>query len=108
MRKPARRLIIVASAIVLALTIALSAFYRATQQAPQFYREALAAAPRSQHDEGQRFERQALALHNQLQHTGRWEVRFTQDEINGWLASELPEKFPELLPHGVSDPRVAI
>src|SRR5262245_7081908 len=108
MRKPARRLLLIAVATALSLVLILGAFYRATQQAPQLYRDALAAAPPSQRDEGQRFERQALALHNQLQHTGRWHVRFTQVELNGWLASELPAKCPELLPHGVSDPRVAI
>jgi hypothetical protein len=32
----------------------------------------------------------------------------TQDEINGWLATELPEKFPKALPPGLSDPRIAI
>jgi len=33
---------------------------------------------------------------------------FTADEINGWLAEILPEKFSETLPESLSDPRVAI
>jgi hypothetical protein len=107
MRKLARRLLLVTVATALAITLVLWALYRAAQQAPRFYREAL-AAPRLQHDEAERFERQALALHNQLQHAGRWEIRFAQEEINGWLAAELPAKFPELLPPGLADPRIAI
>jgi hypothetical protein len=43
-------------------------------------------------EEGQRFERDALDLHNQLLHGGRWEACLTQDEINGWLATDLPAR----------------
>jgi hypothetical protein len=62
----------------------------------------------AQIEEGQRFERDALDLHNQLQQDGRWEACLTQEEINGWLATDLPAKFPLVLPSGVSEPRVAI
>ena len=40
--------------------------------------------------------------------TGKWEVVVTADEINGWLAVGLPEKHPDALPPGFSDPRVVI
>src|SRR5207249_3780631 len=61
-----------------------------------------------QFEAGQRFERQALALHNHLYHPGHWSARFTQDEINGWLATELPAKFSHLLPAGLCEPRIMI
>jgi hypothetical protein len=83
-------------------------FQRAAKQSPPFYRQALAADPAEQKAAGQEFERQALGLHNQLRCPGAWEARFTDDQINGWLASEVPLKFPRLLARGVSDPRVAI
>jgi len=88
--------------------VGLLCVYRASQQAPEFYQQALSRKPAALRDEGQRFERQALALHNQLASSGEWEVRFTQDEINGWLATELPAKFPRALPSGITDPRIAI
>jgi hypothetical protein len=90
--------------------VALAAWvvYCASRQAPDFYRQALEASPEAQHEQGQRFEQQALTLHNQAYHAGRWEVRFAQDEINGWLAAELPAKFPHVLPTGVSEPRIDI
>jgi hypothetical protein len=57
---------------------------------------------------GERFEQQALTLHNQARHPGQWEARFSEDEINGWLAAVLPKKFPQAQARGFSDPRVAI
>ena len=108
MRKLARRLLIVLPLAAVVLLFSLWCLYRASQQAPAFYMQALARQPASVRDEGQQFERQALALHNQLASSGDWEIRFTQDEINGWLAGDLPAKFPRALPPGVSEPRIAI
>jgi len=82
--------------------------YRASRQVPKFYRHALTVLPASQKAAGQQFERNALALHNQQHRSGRWSVRFSAEEINGWLASELPAKFPRALPEWLSQPRIAI
>lgn len=94
--------------LVVVASAALASAYWASRRAPDFYRQALAATPADAVEQGERFERAALALHNQTQHAGRWETSLTADEINGWLATELPAKFPHLLPTGVSEPRVAI
>jgi hypothetical protein len=108
MRKLGRRALIGLPCAAAVLVIGLLCVYRASQQAPAFYQQALRREPAALRDEGQQFERQALALHNQLAGQGEWEVRFTQDEINGWLATELPAKFPRALPPGITDPRIAI
>lgn len=68
----------------------------------------MTASPADALRHGEHFERAALDLHNTAQHVGRWEISLTADEINGWLATDLPAKFPRLLPAGISDPRVAI
>jgi hypothetical protein len=96
--------------IVLAVVTALALWgvYQASQQVPEFYVQALAAPPETQAAAGQALERQAASLNNQVRRPGRWEARFTQDEINGWLAVDLPKKFPGSLPQGVSEPRVAV
>jgi hypothetical protein len=108
MRKLVRRLVVGAALFAVLVAATLWGVYQASRQAPEFYRQAL-HPPREALDEGsQQFERQALALHNQLRHAGGWEVRFTQDEINGWLAADFPAKFPRALPPGISDPRIAI
>jgi hypothetical protein len=108
MRKLGRRLLIALSCAAAVLLVGLLCVYRASQQSPAFYEKALTREPAALRDEGQQFERQALALHNQLASPGAWEVRFTQEEINGWLATELPAKFSRALPPGIMDPRIAI
>jgi hypothetical protein len=82
--------------------------YRATQQVPEFYDHALQVEVDKQQQAGEVLERQVLELHNEVRESGRWEAVFTDQQINGWLAYDLPEKFAELLPEEVSDPRVAI
>ena len=52
-------------------------------------------------------EREVLELHNEARKPGRWEARFSQEQINGWLAADLPVKFPGHA-RRVSAPRVAI
>jgi hypothetical protein len=90
------------------IAICVTVVYFASQQPPRFYRQAMAASPADALRHGEHFERAALDLHNSAQHVGRWEISLTADEINGWLAIDLPAKFPRLLPTGISDPRVAI
>jgi len=104
-----RRLLLAALAVTLFVGAGfVGSAYWASRRAPTFYQQALAASPAEAMEQGERFERAALALHNQTQHAGRWETSLSADEINGWLATELPAKFPQLLPEGISDPRVAI
>jgi hypothetical protein len=49
-----------------------------------------------------------LELRNHARQPGRWEAEFTAEQLNGWLATDLPQKFPELLPPQVRDPRLVI
>jgi hypothetical protein len=90
------------------VALLLTAAYRATQHVPAFYQAALVERPVEQKAAADQLERQVLELHNEARKPGRWEARFSQDQINGWLAADLPVKFPGALPEGVSAPRVAI
>jgi hypothetical protein len=111
-RFPMRQFAHIALAVVCVLAViggfAAWSMYRASQQIPEFYVKALEAEPAKQAVAGEELERQALALHNQVRRPGQWEARFTQDQINGWLAVDLPKKFPGSLPVGASEPRVAL
>ena len=82
--------------------------YRATQQVPDFYDEAIRLEPQVQQEAGDALEQHVLQLHNEVRQSGRWEAVFTDQQINGWLAYDLPRKFTEALPPGVSEPRVVI
>ena len=102
----------VLSALTLVLGLLVFGAWRASKHEEEWYVEAVAAAePEVQArrvEAGDEFERHALELRNEARHTGAWEAVFTQQQINGWLASDLKEKFPDMLPSYVHDPRVKI
>ena len=82
--------------------------YRASQQVPDFYAAAIADEPVRGPHAGDPFEQQVLELRNEVRRPGTWQAVFTEEEINGWLTVDLPEKFPHALPADVKEPRVAI
>ncbi len=86
----------------------LYAVHHALQRAPDFYQTAVAIPVAQQQEAGHQFERTVLALHNDIVQGGQWQHVFSADQINGWLAVDLPRKFPSLLPSTVRDPRIAL
>jgi len=107
MRRLLRIFFILGVVVLLGGGVLVGCLYHAAQQPPPFYEQALKAPPEKQAEAGDELERQVLGLRNDLRNEGRFDVTFTHDQINGWLAADLPEKFPELLPPGVHDPRIA-
>jgi hypothetical protein len=107
-----RKVLRIVGALVLLglLAAGISVFlgYRATQQVPEFYDRVLHAEPQVQEAAGDELEQQVLQLHNEVQESGDWEALFTDEQINGWLAFDLPQKFAGALPPGVSEPRVEV
>ena len=93
-----------------ALAVVLLAWggYRAARYEPPFYRQVLEADPARQAELGNQLEQAVLDLHNHSRQIGRWEAEFTDEQLNGWLAVDLPAKFPEMLPPQVQDPRIVI
>jgi hypothetical protein len=83
-------------------------YRHALHYSPGFYEQAMAVPVADQQKAGQEFERRVLALHNDMQEHDQWKHVFTAREINGWLAADLPRKFPELLPAEISAPRIAL
>jgi hypothetical protein len=94
--------------LVLLAAIALIGAWWSAKQVPEFYERALAVEPRQHAEMGDKLEENLLELRNDASQDGRWQAIFTDDQINGWLAADLPEKFPEALPEEIKDPRVAI
>ena len=39
---------------------------------------------------------------------GAWQVTFTTEQVNGWLAVDREENYPHSLPQSIKDPRVVI
>ena len=108
MRRFFRTLFFGCLAIVLIALAAGIYFYRSLQHVPEFYSQALAKPAAEPAKAAYKFEQQVLELRNDVHREGDWQATFTAEEINGWLASDLPVKFPRALPKQVSDPRVAI
>lgn len=108
MRSLWRRLLYFALAILVVIGGFIGWAYRATQEVPEFYVRQLEQEESLPKPSGDALERQALQLNNQIRKSDRWHARFTAEEINAWLAVDLPRKFPSALPADVQSPRVAI
>jgi hypothetical protein len=108
MRRFIRILFVGCLAIVLIVLGGGFYFYRSLQTVPEFYTQALAKPAAEPAKAAYKFEQQVLELRNDVRREGDWQATFSAEEINGWLANDLPVKFPKALPGNVSDPRVAI
>lgn len=95
-------------ALLLVAAIGVFALYTASQRVPEFYAEALKADPEVQREGSDEMLQQATALAGDVQRPGQWQALFTEEQINGWLAVDLPENHPDAVPPSLRDPRVAI
>jgi hypothetical protein len=99
--------------VTLALFLVVAAIgtwaYYAMRQVPQSYQEALEIEPEQLAAASDEMERKTCELISNTQTTGKiWEAVFTAEEINGFLAVDLPKKHPDWLPKEFREPRVAI
>lgn len=95
-----------ALALVLAAAVSLLLVYRASQSVPDFYEQALVMEPAVAKLAGNELEQQILATQNQFAEGENWQLVVSDDQINGWLATDLNEKFPKMLPPEATQPRV--
>jgi hypothetical protein len=106
---PYRRRLLFGLLVLVLIAVGTGGFFAyQVQQVPEFYQQAIAAPPERQIEAAEQFEHSALEVQNSIQRDEPWRVELTADEINGWLATVLPEKFPNLLPPEVREPRVAL
>lgn len=104
-----RRLAVWVTGGLFALGLGLLAWgFWAAHRVPPFYAAAVAVPVDSQREASDRLLQSAAALASNVQKEGHWQAIFTTDEINGWLATQLDETFPGLLPDYVADPRVTV
>lgn len=104
-----KRLLVVG--VVGSLSVVLFARWaiKQSQKVPEFYQQAIAAAPPENLAENSRqLERRVEQLHAEVAQVGSWSASFDADQINAWLAAQLPERFPSVQAKGLQDPRVMI
>jgi len=103
---------IVRGLIVLAILGALAAagawLYSASRHVPDFYAEALRPAVGTSTSASQELQRPAAVLSTNSSEGKIWRGTFSDDQINKFLAVDLPQKHPDVLPPGIHEPRVSI
>ncbi len=82
--------------------------YRLLQHVPEFYREALDVPAEGQKLGSDRMLQLCGALASDVGKSGPWHAVFTAGEINGWLAVDLAQNYPDALPPEFHNPRVRI
>ncbi len=95
-----------AAILLIILSVGVVLYYLATR-VPAFYRQA-AADPTAQAMLNDRLLQKASSLTGDWQREGRWTLRLTEDEINAWLAVDLPKNHPNALPPELQAPRIRI
>lgn len=83
----------------------------AARQVPEFYARATSQLPRDPQAlaaASRQMEEEVEQLQKQVGKLGDWSAVFSSEQVNAWLATELPGSFPHVLPKGVQEPRVAI
>lgn len=96
--------LVIAGLVVTSLVVLITT---STNRAPDFYRQSLAIPHHQSVIEGRLFERRLVELSNQIRLDNTWSTIWTEAQVNGWLAADLQEKFPQVLPDSICQPRVA-
>lgn len=100
-----RRRLLAAGLVVLVLALGASA--AVIRHEPDFYRAALAVDPSRAESLARRMVSKASSLHAAVGRQGTWDGVISADELNAWLATDLPRNHSRLLPRGITAPRVA-
>lgn len=82
--------------------------WHASQQVPEFYQQALEVPEVVLVENSDVMLKKSLDLKNRLNEQGGWDVTFTAQQINGWLAVDLEKNHRNSLPDEIRDPRVAL
>lgn len=104
-RSWARRLLALLAVAILFGLFAGWGLWFALHSVPEFYTELLEIHSDELGDE---LERHSLEARNAIHRGDNWSLEISQDQLNAWLAQDLPRKFPGLLPPDIRDPRVLI
>ena len=75
---------------------------------PTFYKTALAdtAPPEIRRQQAKVFVQTTSRLVDEIRNEDIWSQTFSEEDVNGWLAEELPVKYGEWLPPEIAAPRV--
>lgn len=103
-----KSLVLIAILFLLVLGGSTGGVYWSLVQVPEFYQRLLVAEadPVLRKEEAEKLVQRTLRLVDDIKHAATWSEEFTQTQVNSWLAEELNEEYADLIPEGLSDPRV--
>jgi hypothetical protein len=95
--------VVLLSAVGIAGVVAWALF-----QTPDFYREELSrpVAPVVRQSEAKVFIERTQQLVEDVKASDEWSQEFEQNQVNSWIIEELQGRYADLIPPGVSDPRI--
>ena len=107
-----KKVILFSLAVFLIVVGAAGSLLWALLRVPDFYAHAAAGVPKepaARKLAAKSLVQETTNLVNNLKHADEWSATFKQAEINSWFIEELfQEKYDDIVPEGVSDPRLAI
>ena len=74
---------------------------------PRFYVRVGQLTPEQTAQGNDQFHHQASRLTNQILNETRFDVTFTEDQVNAWLTGEAAEKYADRMPDGIDGARIA-
>lgn len=104
-----RRVLIASAGVLVFLLLSSWWVSHQTQQVPEFYQRAVVVLPPEQLAESsEQLEADVEKLQADVKRRGAWEASFEVEQINAWLADQLPKRYPDLQAKGLAEPRIMI
>jgi hypothetical protein len=101
-----RRIVKVVGLLAVVLLASIWLLWQSLFSVPSFYVQAASRPIARQSDDRRGFVRQTAELSNSWRREGEWRVEFREEQLNAWLAVDLPENHPELLSPEYREPRI--
>ncbi len=100
-----RTILVVGSCTALALLASL--VIRLLDRGPAFYRRPDQLSVEDRQAQSRQFLRQTTSIWNQVENDPAWSGTIRDSQVNAWLAVDFALKHSDVLPVGVSDPRIS-
>lgn len=101
-----KRNVLGALAVAAAFCAVAAVVFEMVARVPPFYEAAERLSAEDCSSDSRQFVRQSTAVFNQIENEPMWSGFFRQSHVNAWLAWDFARKHCEILPDGVSDPRM--
>ncbi len=103
------RILLVTTAAVLAVALVIvGVIWLLVTRAPDFYEKKAPIDTAVAKKACDQFLQKTSLFASDLKREGTWYLKVTEEEINGWLAVDLPRNHARALPSGIRDPRIEI